>query len=172
MELDYLRLLRRKSSFEPGQDVEQIIINEFLYENAPDLSLSVYEVDIDQKLLQTNAEIVAGSNIDIPSKRAGINLSAYGSGWSNVLMTPTTNRLMNFQFTNNAHRELQFQTTEELSNFVQALQARLAGVVIPEVRDKATAKYANEQYLEGNPEWQKVCTLSDKVKAWVTTGKP
>jgi hypothetical protein len=171
MELGYLRLLKRRSSLEPGQDIQQIINNEFLHDGLPDLSLSVFEVNIEEKLLQTNAEMTAGVGIR-PPKRKAVDLLMYSSGWSDVAVTPTTNGIMDFQFTSNAHRELKFQSEVELSNFVKGLQSSVMNNPILEIKDKETAQYGNQRYLANDPEWIKVCELSDRVSQWVKTGKP
>jgi hypothetical protein len=171
MQLGYLRLLKRRSSFEPGQDIQQIINNEFLYDGVPDLSLSVFEVNIQEKILQTNAEMAAGVGIR-PPKRKAVDLLMYGSGWSDVVITPTTNGIMNFDFTSDAHRELKFESEMELNNFVKGLQSSVVSAPLLEIKDKDTAQYGNERYLANDPEWIKVCELSDQVAKWVTTGKP
>jgi hypothetical protein len=169
--LSYLRLLKRKSSFEPGQDLEQVIKTEFWdsERSVPDLSLSVFEVDLATKLLQTNAEFAAGNGINLPRKRAGVDCRL-ASGWDNAIVTATGNSLMDFTFTSQHHRELQFSSDQELNGFVESLRA--ASTTLEQVSDKDTAQYGNQQYSSGDPEWRKICELSDRVKAWVTTGKP
>jgi hypothetical protein len=174
MKSGYLRLLRSKSSFEPGQDVADLIRKEFWdsEKSIPDLNLSVFEVNIEERLLQTNAEFAAGNDLGIPSKRKGLDVSIYASGWSVVIATPTTNELMDFHFSSSVHRELQFLSDAELNIFVKDLQAAVKNVSIPEVRDKATARYGNERYLAKDKEWEQVCDLSEQVAKWVKTGKP
>ncbi len=175
MKPSYLRLLRNKSSFEPGQDIADVIRKEFwdTEKSMPDLSLSVYEVNINERLLQTNAEVAAGNDISLPRKRAGLDLSTYSPGRSSVITTPTENRLMDFQFTSAVHRELQFLSATELHGFVENLRVVLQNATLYEVKDKETAQYGNTCYLDPkDKEWKQVCDLSERVAKWVKTGKP
>ncbi len=174
MKSGYLRLLRNKSSFEPGQALADVIRKEFWdsQKSVPDLSLSVYEINISEQLLQTNAEVAAGSNIGLPKKRNGLDFSTYSSGWNGVIATPTSNSLMDFQFTSAAHRELQFLSDTELHSFVENLRTIVQNATFHEVKDKETAQYGNERYLAKDKEWEQVCNLSERVAKWVKTGNP
>ncbi len=162
----YLRLLRRRTSFE-SNDIQQIINAEFLTSSGKiDLSISVFETDIKSNLLQTNAEITAGNNIDLMRYRAGVDCQK-SSGWSGTKTTVTENKIMDFDFTKNAHRELEFLSEEHLIKFVKDLQNSLNQSPIPQVTKQETAHYAHTLYSNGNAEWLRICELSQKARSWV-----
>ena len=169
MASEYLRLLRGRSSFEPGQDIEQVIKREFWERsrNEPDLSLSVFEVNVAEQLKRTNAELCAGNDIELPRKRAAVDMQ-HSTGWDAVAITSTANRLQDFKFTSGAHRELRFVSLESLQECVNGLRT----AYLADVTNKDTAQYGHDRYLENDSEWLSICGLSERVQRWVTTGKP
>ena len=177
-----LRIGRRRESF-ANLDVEEVIQIEFTYDGKLDLNASIYETSED-RLIQCHAEHAASAGLD-PKGGSHVDLEGLppsdhwallpGSPWhrSHVDLEglPPSDPLTvkaegHFAYTNQAHRELQIASLEELRGLVRALIESIDG------RRRTTTKgqlkdYACAKGQAGDPEWLAFFRGSGNVaKTW------
>ncbi len=165
MAAQLVRIIKRRSSF--NLDRDEFYRVEFLNDQGePDLSLSVFEIDPNLNLIQLQTEQLVGIGIN-PDQRCSVHLDGL-SGWSGVLKTPTTNRVFNFKFASDTHRELQFVNNQVLLEFVFALQSNLQNHRLVDVSKTMMKSYALQQLDKHDEEWTQVAKNSEKFQIWIT----
>jgi hypothetical protein len=155
-----LRVAKRRTAWDAGVAVEEIVAVEFTIRGELDLSISVYAIDEGQ-LVRTVAEHSAGAGLDPPRGSLGVNLDSARE------LTETPGDVP-FAHAAAAHRELHFKDEADLTDF-------LTSVVLPtrEERRREVTKEQFNQYLrerrqatdvewsgvfEANPRWRKAAS--------------
>lgn len=164
MSVRFIRIIKRRASF--TLDEQSFFETEFVNDQGqPDLSLSVFLIDTDMDLVQTQTEQIAGTGLN-PTHRSSIHLEGI-VGWLAVLNTPTANQVFNFLFSSHAHRELQFSSDEKLLAMVLQIWKNLDTHRLQDVREKEMKAYALLKIQENNDEWLELQAKSEKVRNWV-----
>lgn len=141
-----LRIARRKTSWEE-KDPIAIYQAEFEDKNGePDLSPSVYEVQVSD-VVRIATEHCAGSNLrDVPS-RQHVDLQKFYSGTPRRV--PSNNQW--FHFAREAHCELPFNSRDELILMLGQVCER--GCVRYPVTRENVKEFLGRQREEKDPEW-------------------
>jgi hypothetical protein len=162
-----IRILKRRSSYSLTT-LEELIDVEFLDDQGkPDLSLSVFRIDPLEHRVQVLTEQLVGNGMS-PQHRAAFKLDAL-SGWTDEQDTPTTNKHYDFPFSSRAHRELQFDSADEVQNLAATFLVLAQAVdetrlKLPDTKEKEMRAHARERFSQDDPDWLAVCDQFEKVR--------
>lgn len=142
-----LRALRRKTSLE-AQTVEDLVRQEFLRAGAPDLEVSVYEVE-NGEVTQATAEHAA--SFTAPGDRVSISMTPPDGAELSYEEGGTC-----FTFTRERHRSILLFDAAELSAMVAAVFPHMATRVRRTSRSDL-GKYVAGRLTAGDSEWVQLC---------------
>ena len=153
-----LRLVKRRTSWEPEIDLDETMETEFHRNGQIDLRLSVYEVEPrHEAILRVHAEHAATFLQDPP--HGGNNLDLRG------VETLKTTGASRFKFTREFHRELVFQDEAELREFISGMCGSLK-CRIYRIEKKQIREYITSRFKDGDPEWLAFCKDTSHPKSW------
>jgi len=152
-----LRIAKRRTAWESETDLQTRIGSEFrTRDGAIDLRPSVYEVQPDpSSIIRAYAEHSANAGLDPP--RGGYNLDLSGR---RAAVAPNDS---GFRFTREAHRELSFNSEDDLREFV---------IDVCKNREKYPVKkaemmsYVATRIGQQDDEWLSFCKASPKKEGW------
>ena len=143
-----LRVARRKASVEV--DADQFYKTEFYRRGRPDLNLSVYNVEDDQKSL---CRIIAEYHAIAPDQERPKTKRHFDISGLEPRTAEPTPFPCRFHFLKDAHHEVQFETEGELRDLAVGVHGELAerGRTIDQA---AVWEFLAEVIKAGDPEWQ------------------
>lgn len=157
-----IRCIKRRSSLDKPEEVEQFVEVEFQRSTGGDIDLSpsFYEIqDTPQELIQVYTEHAA-SFLDVP--RGGVLVDGSGLETDPPRTTPGTTL---FEFANCHHREIHFSDESALRAFAQAL---LRGIADRrrDVSQREIKTYVAAKLGEKDPEWMGCFAHAPRGAKW------
>ena len=156
------RRVKRLTSLE-STDLQNLWRVEFRTgDNQPDLSLSVFEVEDETKIVaRVNAEVFASVPLG-PQNRSYDGVDLTGVLCSEIAKTAGDTA---FVFTRESHRELQIQNLDDLQALIAVVvsQRDKRGRPVPHTEVRS---YILQKLNENDPEWVAACQRSVKWEQW------
>lgn len=155
----------RRAAWESPGDIETLMRTEFVRrEGGFDLRPSVYELkpsetleDVRLTVVQARSEHHAACELRLSSRWCEHDLSGLGAL---TQQTPGNDR---FRFIEASHRELVFDTSEDLKSFLEQVAATLAGRAI-RVSKSEVREYARARLAVGDQEWERA-----REEGWIAS---
>ncbi len=160
-----LRVNKRRTAWE-SSDPDEIVQLEFTDRHFNiDLSPSVYELLVRDGespapiVLRAHAEHAASFLADPPKGGTDIDLNGLGA------RIEVTRGDSLFEFTADAHRQLRFDSADELREFIVRFLGEFAGRTFPVSRDEIL-RFAARRLAEGDLEWSGVLAPGARAERW------